>query len=245
MFGLCLLGLIGIWVWYFLVGNKPVEAPPAPAVVTLSVLPFSGDEYFAGGLTVELTSALAQVPGLRIVRGPDAQAAAVLKGTVQKQDVQLHVAAQLIDPKTNFQLWSQTYDRNAKDVFAIQDELARAVINVLRVPTRIDPNHNLAPRLTESLAAYDLYLHGRYSMLHNDPAKAAGYFEQAAQADAQFVAANAPLAAKYVKLHLCPKAAAAAQHALDIHPSIAEAHTVLGSTKAINEWDWTGSEREF
>jgi adenylate cyclase len=245
MFGLCLLGLIGIWVWYFLVGSKPAETPPTPPVVSVSVLPLSGDEYFAAGLSVELTSALSQVPGLRVIRGPADGAAAVLKGTVQKSDEHLRVAAQLIDPKTDFQLWSQTYDRSPKDVFAIQEELAKAVINILHVQIRIDPNHQLAPRVTENPAAYDLYLRGRYWLLHNDPAKAAGCFEQAARVDTRFAAAYAALADSYAKLHQWPKAAAAAQQAIDIDASIAEAHTALGFAKAMNEWDWPGSEREF
>ncbi|HEY6391830.1 MAG TPA: hypothetical protein VIX89_11165 [Bryobacteraceae bacterium] len=240
MFGLCLLGLIGVWVWYFLVGDKPVTAPPAPPVVSLSVLPFSGNDYFAGGLTVELASALAQAPGLRAIKGPSGEAVAVLKGTAQNSDGHLRVAAQLIDSKTNFQLWSQTYERDAKDVFAIQDELAKAVVNVLRVQTRIDPNHQLAPRLTESVAAYDLYLHGR-----SDTAKAADYFEQAVRVDAKFAAARAALANSYAKLRLWPKASAAARQAIGIDASIAEAHTALGSAKAMNEWDWAAAEREF
>ncbi len=128
MFALCLLGLIGVWVWYFLVGSKPVAAPPA--VVTLSVLPFTGDEHF----TVELTDKLAQVPGLRTIKGSAPEANAVLKGTVQNSNDHVRVTAQLIDSKTNFQLWSQTYERDAKEISAIKDELAKAVVKVLRVP---------------------------------------------------------------------------------------------------------------
>jgi len=128
MFALCLLGLIGVWVWYFTVGNKPVAAPPA--IVTLSVLPFTGDENF----TVELTNVLAQVPGLRTIKGPASEADAVLKGTVQNANDHQRVIAQLIDSKTNFQLWSQTYEANAKDTNATKEELASAVVKVLRVP---------------------------------------------------------------------------------------------------------------
>jgi len=128
MFALCLLGLIGVWVWYFLVGSKPVAAPPA--VVTLSVLPFSGDEHF----TVELTDKLAQVPGLRTIKGSAPEANAVLKGTVQNSNDHLRVTAQLIDSKTNFQLWSQTYERDAQDTNATKDDLVKAVVKVLRVP---------------------------------------------------------------------------------------------------------------
>jgi hypothetical protein len=130
MFAFCLLGLIGVWVWYFLVGDKPTAAPPSS--VTLSVLPFTGDEHFAVGLT----SALAQIPGLRTTNGPAAEADAILKGTVQNSNDHLRVTAQLIDSKTNFQLWSQTYERNAKDIPALQEEIAKAVLNVLRVPKR-------------------------------------------------------------------------------------------------------------
>ncbi len=245
MFALCLAGLIGIWVWYFLVGSKPVETPPPPAIITLSVPPFSNDEYFAAGLSVEVANALAQVPGLRIVKGPSNEAVAVLKGTAQKSDEHLKVTAQLIDTKTNFQLWSQTYERDVKDVFAIQEELAKAVIDVLRVQIRVDPNHRLAPRLTENPAAYDLYLHGRFWLLHNDPAKAADYFEQAARADPKFAAAIAALADSYVKLRIWAKAAAAAQQAIDIDASIAQAHVALGFAKAASDWEWASSEREF
>jgi hypothetical protein len=106
--------------------------PAPPAVVTLSVLPFTGDEHFAVGLT----SALAQVPGLRTISGPATEADAVLKGTVQNSNDHLRVTAQLIDSKTNFQLWSQSYERNAKDIPALQEEIAKAVLNVLRVPNR-------------------------------------------------------------------------------------------------------------
>ena len=128
MFALCLLGLIGVWVWYFTVGSKPVAAPRA--VVILSVLPFTGDEHF----TVELTSTLAQVPGLRTINGSAPEADAVLKGTVQNTNDHQRVTAQLTDSKTNFQLWSQTYEANGKDAFTIKDELAKAVVKVLRVP---------------------------------------------------------------------------------------------------------------
>ena len=128
MFALCLLGLIGVWVWYFTVGNKPVSAPPA--LITLSVLPFTGDEHFS----VELTDKLAQVPGLRTISGPAPQADAVLKGTVQNSSEHLRVTAELIDSKTNFQLWSKTYETNANDANTTKDELVKAVIQVLRVP---------------------------------------------------------------------------------------------------------------
>jgi len=130
MFALCLLGLIGVWIWYFLVGNKPAAVPPP--VVTLSVLPFTGDEHF----TVGLSSALAQAPGLHIIKGPAPEADAVLKGSIENSNDHLRVTAQLIDSKTNFQLWSQTYERNAKDIPALQDEIAKAVLKVLRVPNR-------------------------------------------------------------------------------------------------------------
>ena len=128
MFALCLLGLIGVWVWYFTVGSKPVAGPPV--VVTLSILPFTGDEHF----TVELTEKLARVQGLRTINGQAPDADAVLKGTVQNSNDHMRISAQLIDSKTNFQLWSQTYERDAKDLSAIKDDLAKAVLKVLRVP---------------------------------------------------------------------------------------------------------------
>jgi TolB-like protein/Tfp pilus assembly protein PilF len=244
MFAVCLVGLIGIWVWYFLAGDKPVDTPQPPAVINLSVVPFSNDDYFAAGLSIELSNALRQVPGLRVFTGLSDEAMAVLKGTAKKSGEHLQVSAQLLDAKTNFQLWSKTYDRDVKDIFQVQEELAKEIINVLRVQIRIDPNHQLAPRLTENLAAYDSFLHGRFSLLHNDVSKAAQYFEEASQADPRFAAAIAALANSYVKLGLWPRAAATAQKAIDIDGSIGEAHAALGAVKS-NEWDWSGSDREF
>jgi hypothetical protein len=168
MFGLCLLGLIGVWVWYFLVGNRPVAAPPT--VVTLSVLPFTGDEHFSVGLT----SALAQVPGLHAVNGPASEADAILKGTVQNSNDHVHVTAQLIDSKTNFQLWSQTYERDAKDIPALQEEIAKAILNVLRAPKRsgsgfllFQPSHHIGHQFlsVRQTLRNHLYVHCRPSRL--------------------------------------------------------------------------------
>jgi hypothetical protein len=168
MFALCLLGLIGVWVWYFLVGNKPAAAPPS--IVTLAVLPFTGDEHFAIGVV----SALDQVPGLRTIKGPAGEADAILKGTVQNSNDHVRVTAQLIDSKTNFQLWSQSYERNVKGIPPLQEEIAKAVLNVLRVPKRsgsafllFQSTHHIGHQffsVGQTLGNH-LYVHGRLPRL--------------------------------------------------------------------------------
>lgn len=277
MFGLCLAGLIGVWVFYWFANKQAVESPPNPGAASLLVLPFANqspekdNEYFAQGLTTELTDALTKVEGMRVVSyGAGAQVpdvreagkrfhtAAVLEGSVRKSGDRLRITVQLVDTGTGVHLWSQSYERELKDVFAIQEEIARAIANAMRVQLRIDPKRALAAHNTQNLAAYNLYLRGRYHFYspHSDDDlnKGVGYFEQAIQADPGFATGYAALSSAYVILgyyrlqagsEAWPKAKAAALKAIEIDNSLAEAHASLGFVKAVSEYDWAGSEREF
>lgn len=278
MLGLCVAGLILVWTFYFRAQKQQQETkPPAGQAASLLVLPFTNlspdkeNEYFAEGLTAELTDALTKVEGLRVVTYSSAEpvqdvkeaarryhAEAVLEGSVRKSGDRLRITAQLIDSTTGFHLWSQTYERELKDVFAIQEEIARALVNSMRVQLRIDPNRQLATPRTRNVEAYNLYLRGRFHFLtpHSaeDLQKGIGYFEQAIQADPGFAGAYAALSNSYAilgyyrglpGLEAWHKAREAAHKALEIDGSLAEAHSALASAAAFGDWDWALSEREF
>jgi len=241
-------------------------------------LPFTGqsldkaDDYFATGLTAELIDTLTKVEGLRVVScrsvapgaaldareaGKRFHTAAVLEGSVRRSGDHLLIAAELVDPSTGFHLWSQSYDREVKDVFRTQEDIARAVLNSLRVQLKIDPKL-LAPPHTRNLAAYDLYLRGRYHLFGaqspDDLSKGIASLEQAIHADPNFAAAHAALASGYTMLghyqfrpgsEIWPKALAAATKAIEIDDTIGMAHASLGFAKAIANWDWAASMNEF
>jgi TolB-like protein/Tfp pilus assembly protein PilF len=276
--GLCLFGYLLVMIGYW-VSKKADEKPqPGAPSASIAVIPFANfspdanNEYFSEGLTTELTDALTKVDGLRVVAYPAAQAKnpdvrdigkrlranAVLEGSVRKSGDRLRITAQLIDANTGYDLWSQTYERELKDVFAIQEEIARSIANALRIQLKIDPNRRLATRYTQNLDAYNAYLRGRYHLANphsdSDLAKSIEDFQQAIQLDPSFAAAYAQMANSYVfegyyrKLpgsEAWPKAKAAAKKAIDIDNSLAEAHASLGFALGFGDWDWAGSEREF
>ena len=251
-----------------------VPEPPSVAVlpfVNLSDEPSS--EYFSEGLTEEIIDRLAKIEDLRVVArsssfqfgesptdlrevGRRLGASAVVEGSVRRSGDTLRVTAQLVNADDGYQLWSHRYEREMSDVFAIQDEIARAVADALRVELRV----GLTPRPeppTNNLEAYNLYLKGRYHVMHDAFAGlelAADSFQRATEADPEYAAAHAALAQTdalkaYYRLRApedaWPRAAAAAGRALSLDPSLAEAHAVLGLVKAHFDWSWDEAEALF
>lgn len=279
MLGLCALGLIIVWGAYWSLNKPSPDAPAGQAAASLVVLPFTNlspdpdNEYFSAGLTTELTDALTKIDGLRVValsstpqpKGQDAReigkrfhTSAVLEGSVRKSGDRLRVTAQVADSATGFQIWSQTYERQLKDVFAIQEEIARAIVNALRVQLKVDPNRKLARQPTQNLDAYNLYLRGRYHFSNprseDDLRTGVVYLERAIQIEPNFAAAYAALSNINVMLgyyqvvpaaEAWPKAKREALKAIAIDSSLAEAHAALGFANAMGDWDWAASEREF
>jgi len=276
--GLCLFGYVLVTIGWWIskkADQKPMPGSPSASIAVIPFANFSPDsnnEYFSEGLTTELTDALTKVDGLRVVVYPSAQAknpdardlgkklraGAVLEGSVRKSGDRLRITAQLIDANTGYDLWSQTYERELKDVFAIQEEIARSIVNALRIQLKIDPNHHLAPRYTQNLDAYNLYLRGRYHLVNphsdDDFTKAIEDFEQAIQLDPAFAAAYAQMATGYALAgyyrrlpgsEAWSKAKASARKAIELDNSLAEAHASFGFASAIGDWDWATSEREF
>jgi tetratricopeptide (TPR) repeat protein len=152
-------------------------------------------------------------------------------------------------------LWSETYERELKDVFAVQDEISRAIVSTLQLKLAAPAKQGKPP--SENVEAYELYLQGRYhwSRWRTEGAeRALQFFEQATQRDPKYAAAFAGIADSYAWLgffgalppnEAMPKARAAAQKALALDDSLAEAHTSLGYVKALYDFDWPSAEHEF
>ncbi|PYP19232.1 MAG: hypothetical protein DMD53_14695 [Gemmatimonadetes bacterium] len=262
-------------------------AEPAPALVqppaaanSIAVLPFlnmSADpdnEYFSDGMTEEIVHALSAVGSLRVASrtssfafkgatqnirtiGEKLQVRTVLEGSVRRADTKLRVTAQLINAADGFHLWSATYEREMKDVFAIQDEIARAIVSALKVKLTDEPSLALVEPRTANVEAYALYLKARYFWRRKSASglkKGIEYFQQAIAVDPGYSLAYAGLADSYIALgyygYLPPKdvfppAKAAADAAIRIDDGLAEAHTARACVSLLYDWDWLGAERGF
>jgi serine/threonine-protein kinase len=251
---------------------------PSPTSSSVAVMPFvnlstePANDYFSDGLTDELIDNLSRVPGLRVVgrslvfqhkgKNYDAQAlgrqwnaAAVLEGSVRKSGHRLRITAQLTNTSDGYNLWSQTYDRELQDVFAIQREIATAIAKAMRV-TLGGGAGKAEPRRT-NLAAYNHYLEGRYQLnRYSGESFRLGIqsLEQAIAADPSYVPAYTLLARLYGMAgyyYVLPpaeawaKAKRQAQRALEIDPNDGEAHGAIGFVLGMHEWKWAESEREF
>ena len=252
------------------------SARPASAAVLpfVDMSPGKDQEYFSDGLTEELITSLSQVEGLRVAArtssfrfkgqsadvrevGRSLDVGAVLEGSVRKSGNRLRIAAQLVNVADGYQLWSQAYDRELTDVFAVQEEIARAIVEALRLKLGVAEGAALSAVPTKDLQAYDLYLKGRFAWNQRSAAalpEAVRYLEQAVARDSGFARAYAALADAYILLvpyagasreATWPKARAAAAKALALDSTLAEAHTSLAYGTMIYEWDWPAAEASF
>ncbi len=253
------------------------EACSTPSIAVLPFANLSADkenEYFSDGLTEELINALAQLEGLRVVSrtsvfrfkgaaedvrdiGRKLQVAAVLEGTVRRAGSRLRVTAQLIDVADGYHLWSRRFDREMKDAFEVQDELAQAIVETLKIKLGTEDRARLARRYTANPRAHELCLQGRYHFYQFTKTgfhEAIEYFARARTEDPDCAEAAAWLAAAYFCLvqfgwerprDVMPKATAAVHEALRIDPDSANAHTVLAGIRHWYEWDWAGAEKEY
>lgn len=246
----------------------------------VAVLPFvnaSSDadaEYLADGITDELINALARVEGLQVTSRTSAfafkgkqqdvrsigavlNASAVLEGTVRKAGNRLRVTAQLSNTVDGSLLCSHRFDRELDDVFAIQDDIARAMVSALKKVLLPDAGPVAPRRYTQNERAYHLYLRGRYHWNRRNRegvAEAIRYFEETIAADPSYAPAYTGLADSYA-LELdyrsipvaegMERAKREARRALELDETLAEAHTSLGWVTFIYDWDWESAERQF
>jgi TolB-like protein/class 3 adenylate cyclase/lipoprotein NlpI len=260
-----------------------VEQASQPRVIrSIAVLPldnFSGDpnqEYFSDGLTDELTTDLATVSALRVIsrgsvmqfkgahRPPTPEIAkalnvdAVVEGSVMRVGDKVRVTAQLIDAPADKHLWAKSYERDSRDVLAMQDEVASAIAKEINVELTPDERARLSSAPIVNPEAHDAYLKGRYFISRptdENVKNAIAQFEEAARLDPGFAPVYSGLSDAYVWAGLnegfltsteaMAKAKETAVKAVQLDDKSAEAHTSLAVFKAFYEYDWAGCEREF
>ncbi len=251
------------------------RSAPDPSIAVLPFANLSGDkenEYFSDGLADDIITALAQLPGLHVTARTSAFAfrgknqdvreiggrlnvGMLLEGSVRKAGRRIRVTAQLVNVTDGFHLWSDSYDLEMTDVFAIQDQITRAIVDGLRV--RLVVERPLIRRQTENIEAYSLCLKGRYHIYRQTPddmAKSRHCFERAVALDANYplgylgLAELSWLGAFY---GLVPPKEAAANgkaatlKALELDEMLGLAHAVLGVFLGFHDFDWSQTEREF
>jgi TolB-like protein/Flp pilus assembly protein TadD len=244
---------------------------------SIAVLPFhnlSGDpeqEYFADGITEEIINTLTTVPGLRVIARTSAFAfkgqstdirkiaevlgvGSVLEGGVRRAGNRIRVTAQLIAAADGSHIWSERYDRQMEDLFALQDEIATAIASEMKLKFAPDPA--VRPRRQTNLRAYEVYLRYRQHVFGFTPEslrRSRECLEQAMALDPGFALPYAGLADHYLgstesglrPAEAMPKARELAQRALELDPDLPEAHGMLGIVAGPYEWDWKEAERRF
>ncbi len=246
---------------------------------SVAVLPFANmstdpeSEFFADGITEEIINALAQIEQLRVaarssafsfkgkhidlrIIGERLNVRSILTGSVRRVGRRLRITAQLQDVADGCQLWSERYDRNVEDVFAIQDEIARSIVDRLKITLEGDRLRSLVKAGTKNLEAYQLYLKGRALLYRRGGAisHAAECLDRAVRLDPDYAQAWAGLADSYIVVgylgvahpEACmPNGMAAARRAVALDPSLAEAHNALAMACLEGAWDKVEAEREF
>jgi TolB-like protein/Tfp pilus assembly protein PilF len=246
---------------------------------SIAVLPFADmspekdQEYFCDGLAEEIINALTQIEDLHVVArtsafsfkgqkvkirdiGRELNVATVLEGSVRKAGNRLRITGQLVKVADGYHLWSERYDREMDDVFAIQDEITLAIVDKLKPRLLGGDKAKLARRRAVDLDAYNLYLKGRWfwsQYTQEAFKKAIECFEQAIEREPDYAPAYAGLAACYSLLPLLgpfepkktiPTAREAALKALQLDDNLAEAHRSMAQVKSYYDWDWKSGERE-
>ena len=277
---LTLLLLLAVGGYFFAAHSQKTTPPIAKSSV--AVLPFadvaadSANAYFGEGIADELMTALGKVPGLRVASRTSAIAigrrrdldvreiadrlgvATVVEGTVRRAGGHMRVTAQLTNAADGLTLWSDVFDRENKDVFAVQDDITRAIVAALRPEFAGSTASSSRPRTgpgTSNAAAYDLYLRGLYLIERREPGvmRAADYFAQAVHQDTTFARAYGELAqaleffpyfAAVPPRRVAARVRAAAEKSLELDPTLAEPRVAL----AMMHWhayQWAEAEAEF
>jgi serine/threonine protein kinase len=260
-------------------GDK-THPEPKGVLPSIAVIPFvnmSADpenEYFSDGLAEELINALSKLEGLHVVartsafrfRGKDIDIReigkqlnvnTILEGSVRKAGNRLRITAQLIKVADGYHLWSERFDRELQDVFAIQDEISLAIVDNLKVKLLGGDRERLAKRYKDNFEVYDLYLKGRYylnTITEEGIKKSLDYFQQAIQKDPSCALAYAGTAGAYGVLavlglaasgEVIPRAKSELLKALELDDYLAEAHAWLGEINLGYYWDWSAAEKEL
>lgn len=271
---LLLVVALSVYSW------RMIRTGPSPLSRSIAVLPLQNlipdpqGDYFSDGLTEELINALSRIEGLRVVArtsvfrykgktddiraiGAQLNVSKILEGTVRAEGDHVRVTARLVDTQNGYQLWSGAYDREMNGIFAIQDEITRAIVNAMEVQLATIAGRPASRTRRSTVEAYRSNLQGRYFWHRRTRAgirKAIQYFEHALSSDPKYAEAWSGLADAYslmaaYELEPLPKfalqAVAAARKAVELDGNLAEAHASLGFALATFAGEWADAETSF
>jgi eukaryotic-like serine/threonine-protein kinase len=254
-----------------------VSRPEFKSVAVLPLQNLSADpeqEYFVDGMTEAVISNLAKIKAMRVISRTSVMpyknskksmreianalhADAVIEGSVMRSSDRVRISVQLIDASSDQHLWAESYERDLKNVFALQGEVAQAIARQVRVVITPQEQERLVKKPPVDPEVYELYLKGRHIMMRGgleDVSKAIEYFQAGLAKDPNNALIYTGLADAYIHkmsdVHESPveatvKSRAAAMKALELDESLAEAHTSLASIKLFYDWDWAGGEIEL
>ncbi|HUJ39693.1 MAG TPA: protein kinase [Candidatus Acidoferrales bacterium] len=272
--------LAGIAVGLILMRTRtPQESAGSAPIRSLAVLPLENlshdpeQDYFADGMTEELTADLGQIGALRVISrtsvmqykgtrktmpeiGRELNVDALIEGSVLRAGQRVRITAQLVRASPEQHLWAKSYEGDLGDVLSLQSSVAREIAGEIKVALSPQDQARLAASRKVDPKAYEAYLQGRYAWANQNGAdlrKSIEYYQQALSIDPNYAAAYAGLADTYSALsdfylpprEAMPKAAEAANKALQLDESLAEAHNALALIHFFYDWDWPGAEREF
>lgn len=250
------------------------------ALRSIAVLPFvnatqdPNTDYLSDGITESIINSLSRLPDFSVMsrssvfryKGPDIdplkagselKVQAVLLGRLVRRGDQLSVSTELVDARSNRQIWGEQYNRKLTDIQSIQEDIAQEISEKLRIRLSGEDKKRLVKHHTENSEAYALYLQGRYQWNKRSlegMQTAIEFFQKAINQDQRYALAYAGLADSYALLadynvlparEVMPRAKSAAMKALEIDDTIAEAHASLGWAELTLDWDWAGAEKEF
>jgi eukaryotic-like serine/threonine-protein kinase len=267
-----LLGAAGIWLFRGELFRASQFNPPEKSIAVVPFLDLSqakDQEYFCDGISEEILHALAKVDGLRVIArtssfsfkgkrvtarevGEKLNVANVLEGTLRREGNRVRVTAELINARSGFHLWTETYDRELEDAFSLQDEITHAIVEALKIKLAV----SLPAHQQPNTGVYDLYLQGLYFSnkgSEEDLHRALSFFQRAVEKDPTFARAWTGiakvwyfLADVYVKpLDAYPASKEAALKAIALDEKDAEAHCYLSEAKRVLDWDLSGAEVEL
>src|SRR5207249_3761337 len=267
-----LLGAAAIWLFRGELFRAPQFNPPEKSIAVVPFFDLSqakGQEYFCDGMSEEILQALAKVDGLRVVArtssfsfkgknvtardvGEKLNVENVLEGSLRRDGNRVRVTAELINTRSGFHVWTETYDRELGGVFALQDEITRAIVDALKIKLAVA----LPAREQRNTEVYDLYLQGLFfsnKSSEEDLRRALSFFQRAVEKDPTFSRAWTGiakvwyfLADVYVKpLEAYPASKEAALKAIALDEKDAEAHCYLSEAKRVLDWDLAGADAEL
>jgi TolB-like protein len=249
---------------------------PAKSIAVLPLINESGDpkdEYFSDGLSEELIAALAQISGLKVIGrsssfrfkdrteepktiGEKLGVSTLLEGTVRKQGDRVRIVAELVNAADGIEVWTRTFDRELKDIFAVQQEIARAVAESLKVTLLGSDEESAQKAVPKSVEAHTAYLQGHFHFQRRnleDFRKAVSYFDEAIRLDPDYALAYAERAEALSLIGdltgqgktQWPKARTDAEKAVAVAPDLAEAHAALGWVRFFVDWKFAEGVKEL